>query len=118
MRLNSFVIVAAAVLAALISVQTVRATSLYYDSFDYAAQIPGTVAQTSSGNTLGVNWPSIDGKPAGSAIAPWLIYLRGNSSPYVGSGSLSYPGLAVDPSPSSNNAMFRGDSGSGDNYHW
>lgn len=114
MRIQSLLVLTTVTL--LLLGQVARADLLYYDTFNYPSQIPGTAAHTSSGNTLGVNWPSTDGKPAGSAISPWIIYLNGNSSPYVGSGSLSYSGLSVDPS--GNSATYRGDAGSGNNYHW
>lgn len=95
------------------------ATVLYYDSFNYPVQNPSTF---STASTLGQNepWDTAHRGQAGDRVNPWDLYQSGSSSPYVAAGSLSYPGLSVDPNPDSNNAHYRGDgfTGSGNNYHW
>jgi hypothetical protein len=98
---------------------TARATLLYYDSFNYAVQ--GTTWNIA--NSLGQNqpWDPAHLGHAGDPVQPWGLYQNGSSGAYVGAGSLSYPGLAVDPNPNSNNAHYRGDGntgGSGDDYRW
>ncbi len=104
--------------AGVVCAQMARANVLFYDSFNYAAS--PNPATWNIDNSLGQNvpWdPQTQGQ-AGSPIPNWALYYRGNSGPYVPTGSLSYSNLSVDPSPNSNSAMYRGSGGSGDNYHF
>jgi hypothetical protein len=116
--MRSSLLMIAAAAAGLMLVPTARATLIYYDSFDYTAQNPGSGFSTST--TLGQNEPWNPGR-SGLPVSNWDLYQNGSSSPYVGTGSLSYAGLAVDPNPNSNNASYRGDgfgNHSGDDYRW